>query len=307
MIISASRRTDIPALYPLWFMNRVRAGFCTVPNPFAPSRRTTVSLAPKDVDAVVFWTRNPLPMLPFLEEIETSGLDRYLFLFTLLDYPRPLEPNLPPLDERIETFHRLAERIGPERVIWRYDPIVMTEELTGAYHLDRFEHLAERLAGQTRRCIVSFMEAYAKGSRRMTQTNNGRFIPVEPRPPEAQSLLTGLNEIASKHGISMSTCSQPKHRTTETVRNAPCIDAAAINRLFNGAVPCHKDRKQRERCLCAESRDIGVYDTCTHGCLYCYANGDFSTSRRNAERHAPEAHGLDGHSDKPHLPLLDLI
>ena len=140
MIISASRRTDIPAFYSEWFVNRLQEGYCLVPNPFNPRQVSRISLVPESVDAIVFWSKNPAPMLPFLPMVEDLSY-RFYFLFTVNDYPKALEPGLPPLVERISTFVELSQRIGPRCVIWRYDPIILSNRTDASYHRKTFENL----------------------------------------------------------------------------------------------------------------------------------------------------------------------
>jgi len=166
VIISASRRTDIPALYHQWFMNRIRDGFCLVPNPFNRKQISRVSLKVEDVDALVFWSKNPHPMLKHLDELDRLGY-LHCFLFTLNDYPSELEPALPDLEERIRTFKLLAEKIGPKRVIWRYDPIVISSISPFTFHEQRFERLSRSLSGYTGRVIVSAVSYYRKTERRL--------------------------------------------------------------------------------------------------------------------------------------------
>ena len=150
MIISASRRTDIPAFYAEWMVRRLREGYCTVPNPFNRNQVSRISLRPEDVDAIVFWTRNPRPLMPYLDELDSRGY-RYYFQFTILGYPREIDPKSPPAATAVEAFCELAERLGPRRVIWRYDPIVFTGITPPAFHQENFQRLAESLRGHTRR------------------------------------------------------------------------------------------------------------------------------------------------------------
>lgn len=302
MIISASRRTDIPALYPEWFMNRVRAGFCTVPRPRDRKTHDTVSLRPADVDALVFWTRNPAPLLPYLAELERLGLGNSVFLFTLLDYPETMEPGLPPQEERIRTFHELAARLGPERVIWRYDPVVISRTFDMERHLNSFAMLSDRLDGATKRCIISVAEDYPGNRSRLARLDPHGLAP-NFNAPDLPEIMKGFADTASRHGMEISCCSQPEAITVLGIDNAPCIDGERINHLFKTSVPCNKDGGQRPRCRCTRSKDIGAYDTCTHGCLYCYANADFGRSAENHRRHDPEATSLTG-SPQAQLPLL---
>ncbi|HPU75793.1 MAG TPA: DUF1848 family protein, partial [Bacillota bacterium] len=157
MIISASRRTDIPAFYTKWFMNRIRQGSCVVVNPFNSSQRYCVDLAPDAVDAIVFWSKNPAPLIPHLGELDDMGY-RYYFQLTICNYPRDIEQYLPPLPERIATAVELARRIGPRRVIWRYDPIIISSRTDAQFHRREFASLASALEGSTTRVVVSLMD-----------------------------------------------------------------------------------------------------------------------------------------------------
>ena len=147
MILSVSRRSDIPAFYAEWFIRRVRAGYCLVPNPFYPQQVTQISLAPQDVEVIVFWTRNPRPLFPYLAELDERGY-RYYFQYTLLNNPRAIDPKVPAMATAIQTFRELAERIGPQKVIWRYDPIVFTQLTDEAFHRQSYERIAQSLQGQ---------------------------------------------------------------------------------------------------------------------------------------------------------------
>ncbi|RLB32999.1 MAG: hypothetical protein DRH11_10100, partial [Deltaproteobacteria bacterium] len=166
MIISASRRTDIPAFYATWFLNRVRQGYCFVPNPFNFSQIAHISLKPEDVEVIAFWTRNPLPLLPYLKELDERGF-RYYFLYTVMKNPRQLDPGSPSIDVSLESFKQLAQTIGPEKVIWRYDPIVFTS-LTGLeYHKSAFQSIAGALKGLTRQVVISTVSLYRKSAKRL--------------------------------------------------------------------------------------------------------------------------------------------
>ena len=175
MIISASRRTDIPAFYSKWFMNRLRAGFCQVPNPMNMKKVTTVSLSPDIVTAIVFWSKNPAPLLPHLKELNTRGFD-YYFQFTLNDYPRSLEPNVPPFNARIETFKDLSSRVGSSRVVWRYDPIIISNFTDFTFHREKFSWIAEELKDKTQRVVVSIVDFYRKTERRLSLLKEEGFI-----------------------------------------------------------------------------------------------------------------------------------
>jgi hypothetical protein len=300
MIISASRRTDLPALYAPWFLRRVREGWCSVPNPFNLRQVKRISLRPEKVDALVFWSRWPAPLLPALAELRHRGLGRSLFLITLLHYPRILEPQQPPLQKRLQAFRDLAGQVGTERTVWRYDPILLTPATPPIWHVQTFTRLARALKGHTKRCIVSFMDDYAKIRPRMKRLYCHGFGP----PPLKQGtlrraeLLARLADIARNHGMALQTCAQDADLVGGLVPAGACIDADLLHRLFGTPRPARADPNQRENCLCAPSQDIGMYDSCTFGCAYCYATRHFRRSRANRAAHDPDSPSLLGH----HIP-----
>jgi hypothetical protein len=293
MIISASRRTDIPALYAGWFMNRIRAGSCTVPNPFNPHQVAQVSLRPEDVDAIVFWTRYPRPMLPHLAELDRRGY-RYYFQVTLLDYPRAIDPAVPPFEVALSAFRDLAGRVGPERVIWRYDPIVFSTLTDATYHRRAFERLAGVLQGLTRRCVVSLADPYRKTARRV-RALAAQGVTVDcavPEGPGLEALLTSLVRVAGDNGIDVVSCAEEFDLPRYGIRPGKCIDDDLIRRLFGIEVDARKDPAQRAACGCVVSKDIGMYDSCTFGCAYCYATSDVVRARQNHARHDPAGSSL---------------
>jgi len=287
MIISASRRTDIPAFYSDWLRERLRRGFCLVPNPFNPRQVARVSLRPADVDALVLWSKNPRPLLDHLEELVAPGYPCY-FQFTLNDYPRWLEPGVPALAERLETFRRLARHLGPERVVWRYDPLVFTSVTTHAYHRQAFRRLVDALAGHSRRVVVSIVDFYRKTERRLGQLA-GQGIGVERRPrdnPLTWELLEEMRVLAAGRDLEMFSCADDLSRAG--IPAGACIDAELLGRLGR-QVSARKDPGQRPTCRCAVSRDIGMTDTCRHGCRYCYATRDPALAARRHSQHRPRA------------------
>jgi len=294
VIISASRRTDIPAFYSTWLMNRIQAGFCLVPNPFNPKQISRVSLAPNDVDAFVFWSKNPQPMLGHLAELADRGFT-YYFQFTLNDYPSPLEPNVPPIEQRLETFHRLAESLGPKRVVWRYDPILITPNTPYDFHMETFERLAQSLQGSTQRVVVSVVDAYRKTSRRMaTLADQGFAFESDAAPsPKMRMLMSHIGRVAKACGMESFTCAETVGFTQEGVPPGRCIDSALLASLGR-TVPSAKATGQRPACLCVASRDIGIGDTCLHGCPYCYATRDNDPAQERHQRHDPASPMLFG-------------
>ncbi len=285
MILSVSRRTDIPAFYATWFLHRVRAGFCVVPNPFRPAQVSRVSLEPQDVDAFVFWSKNPAPLLPHLAELEARGY-RYYFQFTLNGYDRRFEPHMPALPERIATFRALARQTAPWRVVWRYDPILLSTWTPADFHRETFRRLADQLAGSTTCVVVSLVDFYAKTRRRLAALERqGNTVTRTPeQAPEAHVLLRDLAGIARQHGMTIQTCAEGTDFREIGVPAGACIDPTILARLGR-PLSLPKDPGQRPLCLCVTSRDIGMTDTCLHDCVYCYATQHPVLARQRHERH----------------------
>ncbi|UCG52012.1 MAG: DUF1848 domain-containing protein [Candidatus Latescibacterota bacterium] len=296
MIISASRRTDIPAFYSRWFMNRVRQGFCLVPNPFNTKQISRVTLAPGDVDALVFWSKDPEPMLEHLPELDRLGF-AYYFLFTLNDYPDDLEPKVPGLSRRLATFKRLSKRLGPDRVIWRYDPIVISTATSHEYHRNRFASLTRELSGFTRRVIVSLVNYYRKTDRRLSRLEQAgiTFERNVANLTETRRLLEFMSWTASHEGMEIQSCAEEEDYSAGGVKPGSCIDAELIHRLGRTVSP-KKDPGQRDSCRCVISRDIGVPDTCLHGCRYCYATRNNELAQKRHAEHDPDSSVLWGPS-----------
>jgi hypothetical protein len=289
LIISASRRTDLPAFYAPWFMNRIRAGFCHVPNPFNPGQVAKVSLRPEDVEVIVFWTRDPRPLLPHLAELEARGY-RYYFQFTLTGYPALFEPYLPERAILTQAFRELADRIGPDKVIWRYDPLALSNLTDHAFHYRSFSSLCTELSPHTRRVVLSLLDPYAKNRRRLRKlAADGAQIQeiIEIDAPLAE-LLRNLSATAQARGLEIVSCAEPLDLRPYGIAPGKCIDDQYIARTFGIAVTRTKDPRQRPACGCVQSKDIGAYDSCRHGCVYCYA----TQNARRAARHDPDAPGL---------------
>ncbi len=293
MIISAGRRTDIPAFYGEWFARRLRAGFCTVPNPVNARQVSVVSLRPEDVEAFVFWTRLPRPFLPVLDVLDGLGTP-YHFLYTLLDNPRALEPKRPSLRASLRTFRDLSDRLGPGRVVWRYDPVVLSNATDAAFHLDAFAKLAASLKDHTRTCVFSFMEPYRKIQKRLDEAAAQGVRVISPSAEEKQRLVSGMLEIAADNGLELRSCAQGEDIKAMGVAPGKCIDDALLAREFGLRVSPAKDPGQRGRCRCVKSRDISMYDSCVFGCRYCYATTSFALAARNRAAHNPDSPSLLG-------------
>ncbi len=287
MLISASRRTDIPAFYSDWFLNRLQAGFVYVRNPMNSKQVSKVSLSPDLVDGIVFWTKNPSPMLSKLSALKEYA---YYFQFTLTPYGTDVEANLPSKnDVLVPTFQRLSDAIGPRRVIWRYDPILCNPRYTAAYHIEYFEKLARRLKGYTTTCIVSFLDFY-----RSTVSNTKDLHIIDPSEEEKRALLTALSAIAQGCGLTMQACAERMDFSDCGVQPARCVDAALLSELSGVPLSSRKDPNQRPECGCSESIDIGMYDTCSNGCRYCYANHSNAAILEHMRGHDPASPLLFG-------------
>lgn len=267
MIVSASRRSDIPAFYSAWFMEQLRRGEITVRNPFRPAQAKTVSLKKQDVAAFVFWSRDPRPFMEHLAEIEGGGYPFY-FLITATGYPRQLEPLTPPIEAAADFFAELAARIGRSRIIWRYDPVIFSVGMGFDFHAGNFSKLAGLLSPCTSRVIVSFFDPYPKVLRRLRKA--GIQAETAAGTPEEQiDLLERFATIAAASGLEIQSCAEAA--LSVGVKPGKCVDEGLLNELFGLGLSYRKDPSQRKLCFCQQSVDIGSYNTCRHGCIYCYA------------------------------------
>lgn len=286
MILSVSRRTDIPAFYSDWFFNRLKEGFVYVRNPMNVHQVSKIVLTPDVIDCIVFWSKNPQPMLSRLDELKGY---MYYFQFTINAYDKGLEASVPKKDGVINTFKKLSEKIGPKRVIWRYDPILLTEHMDKAYHYRYFEEIARRLEGYTNTCVISFVDLYKK-----TQLNLKDSSAREPSVQEMLEMAAHLFIIANSHGITIQTCAEEIALETVGVKHGKCIDNVLIEDLLGVKLIVSKDPNQRKECGCVQSIDIGEYNTCAHGCKYCYANFKDGIVARNRAIHNPNSPLLIG-------------
>ncbi len=268
-IISASRRTDIPSFFSEWLIHRLRRGFVVVKNPFNPRQQKRVSLLPGDVSAIVFWTRDFSPMIKHLDFLEDSGY-RYVVLWTITGYPKFLEPHNVPLKCAVESLRALSSRIGPQRIAWRYDPIIITDELTPRWHIENFRKIAHLVAGDISRIIISFMTPYRSVLKRLDR--EGISFDKNPMGREdVGEMLRQFVEICDFYGVGIQACCQGGALSPFGIDDGACIDAGWINDALGLKLAAPKDKGQRPNCLCAKSIDIGTYNTCPRGCLYCYA------------------------------------
>ncbi|MGN0506476.1 MAG: DUF1848 domain-containing protein [Lachnospiraceae bacterium] len=288
MILSVSRRTDIPNYYSDWFYERIREGFLYVRNPMNPHQVSRISLSPELVDCIVFWTKNPEPMMARLSELADYN---YYFQFTLTGYGTDLERNVPHKKEvMIPVFKRLSGQIGVKRVIWRYDPILFTERYSAAYHVKAFGQIAAALSGYTKKCVISFVDTYAKNRKSMER------IGVRELPEEEQKeFARKLAEIAHQNGMSIATCAEKLDLSDCGIEHNACIDPALIEEIVGCKLRAKKDANQRSECGCVESVEVGTYHTCKNGCLYCYANQSEARAEQGASLYDIHSPILCGH------------
>lgn len=289
MIVSASYRTDIPAFYGEWFMNRLRAGYCNVFNPYS-RKPYAVDLRPTAVGGFVFWTKNLTPFLPRLAEVSERGYP-FVVQYTINAYPRELEASVIDSAHSVQHMHRLARDYSPLCPVWRYDPILISSLTPEQFHLDQFERLATALEGATNEVVISFAQVYEK-----TQLNlniaaaHDHFTWRNPDDASKLALAARFVEIAASHRMTLTVCSQRTY-TVPGSRPARCIDAARLTALSGRQITAHI-KGNRAECCCHESRDIGEYDTCPHGCVYCYAVRSFALARSRYHSHDPQSEFL---------------
>lgn len=278
MIISASRRTDIPAFYSEWFFNRIKEGYVLVPNPFNPKMISRVNLSPTVVDCIVFWTKNPQPVIDKLERLNDYT---YYFQFTLNPYGKEIEPHVPALSGRIDTFKRLSDKIGKEKVIWRYDPILTNHIYNVTFHKELFAEIAYELREHTECCMLGFIDHYSH-IRKATAMHH-----IKPLlPEEIEKMAVSFRETINNYDIKLETCTNKVNLTHLDITPGLCVDNKLIERIVGYPISARKDKNQRLVCNCIESIDIGTYESCLNGCIYCYAiKGNYNTAEFNSRKH----------------------
>lgn len=288
MIVSASYRTDIPAFHGVWLMNRLVVGHALVPNPYGGSPYS-VSLRPGDVDGFIFWTRNIGPLADRLREI--GEIAPFMVQFTVTGAPRAIEPGVINRAAAIDQIRRLADRFGPRIVVWRYDPVIVTSLTPASWHRENFGRLATALAGAVDEVVMSFTQIYAKTRRNLDAAAHQQgFTWHDPADDEKRALIADLAGIAAGHGMRLTLCSQPGY-LAEGMAAARCIDAGRLSDIAGRPVTA-RTKGNRAGCLCAESRDIGAYDTCPQGCAYCYAVSSRDKAKQFLAAHDPAAESL---------------
>lgn len=288
MIISASRRTDIPAFYSDWFINRLTEGYVLSRNPMNYSQVSKINLAPDLTDCIVFWTKDPKNLLDKLTKIDDMGY-RYYFQFTLTPYGMDIEKNLRDKKEIVETFQQLSIRLGKNRVLWRYDPIILNNQLTSSYHIEQFEHFCEQLSGYSRICTISFVDMYAK-----LEKNVKNKLIRNITDEEMFQIAEAFSGIGRKYDFEIRACCEALDLTRFGIKNSSCIDQETIEAVCGYGIDSGRDGNQRTGCGCMQSIDIGAYNTCRHNCIYCYANYNEKSVQSNCLNHHEKGEFLIG-------------
>jgi hypothetical protein len=289
MIITASRRTDIPAFYLEWFANRIKEGYVLARNPRFGTNISKIILRPDIVDCIIFVTKNPAKMLDKLGLLDNFN---FLFQYTLNPYGPDIEQGLPTLDARIDLFIELSKRIGKKKTIWRYDPIALSEKISPEFHIRKFAYIAGKLKGCTEKCIISFIDVYRSAKQRLDKA--GVRAPDER---EMRAIAAGVSAAAESSGIQIATCAESIDLDEFGIGHGKCVDEELVSELFGLRVRKMENKPLRKDCACARSIDIGEYNTCVHNCLYCYANFRRKLIADNISRHRRNSPLLTGEPD----------
>ncbi|MBR1384583.1 MAG: DUF1848 domain-containing protein [Ruminococcus sp.] len=284
MLINTGMRTDIPAFYSEWFVNRLRTGFVLVRNPYRSELITRYELDPEVVDCIAFCTKDPSPMLPLPKEL--NAFKQYWFV-TITPYGKDIEPNVPPKEKVMQDFISLSRALGTDCVGWRYDPILIDSTYTIERHISDFEQMCALLAGYTRVCVISFIDLYEKVKRNFPKA---RTVSRQERAVIAETFCG----IAGRYGITVKGCAEGQELERYGVDCSGCMTKETFEKAVGSRLIIPKRKSQREECGCVLGSDIGAYDTCGHLCRYCYANCDAQAVKRNMALHDPQSPLLTG-------------
>lgn len=284
-VVSVSRRTDIPAFYTDWFINRLHEGYVLYPLPWSDKLKY-LKLSAETVNCFVFWSKDYSKLIPYLHLLDSKGY-KYYFHFTINNYPDTLEKHVVQFKEALKQFYKLVEHTSCDHVLWRYDPIITTKDFNTNYHLYNFESIASELKGHTRKCYVEFVDLYRK-----VEINFDRQkFPYTPYTQDQKfQLVSKMATIAKKYDIDVYACCDDS-LVKENVLKASCVDAKLIEKI-TGNIPTIKQAPTRKECGCFQSVDIGEYGSCLHGCLYCYATDNIATAQRFYHAHNPASPAL---------------
>ena len=285
MIINTGQRTDIPAFYARWFANRLKTGFVLVRNPYNPQSVTRYSLSPDVVDLIGFCTKNPEPMFEHMDLLEPYGQFWYV---TITPYGKEIEPHVPGKLKVLESFKRLSGLVGPDRIGWRYDPVLISDAYPVERHIKAFSVMAKTLAGYTSTAVISFIDLYEKTRR--------NFPEAGPVPPaDRLQLGKAFADICRTYGMTLRPCAEGQELAQFGADCSGCMTVAMYEKALGFHLRVPAKPPARSQCACYLSGDIGAYNTCGHLCRYCYANADPEAVKSNMRRHDPESPLLIGH------------
>lgn len=291
MILSVSRRTDIPAFYAEWFMERLRQKYVLVRNPFNIHSISRIPLSPENVDAIVFWTKNSKPIHKYLDEIDELGY-KYYFQYTITPYKNDFEEKVQDKKEIVETLKKLSEKIGSEKVILRYDPVILSDNYTIDFHKKAFARLCDLLAHYTKKIVFSFLDDYKKISKNIKQLN------IKEISEEEMCIMAEyFADTAKNYNLKIESCAEQIDLERFGINHGKCIDDELIEKITGYKISAGKDN-QRNACGCVKCIDIGEYNTCMHKCLYCYANINKDAAFKNYKLHDKKSPLLIGYVDE---------
>ena len=284
MILNTGLRTDIPGFFSEWFYNRIEDGFVYVRNPYAKNQIYSYRLDPELIDCIIFCTKNPKPMFENLEKIDK--FNQYWHI-TITPYGKEIEPNVPPMNDVLESFKYLSKKLGKENVTLRYDPIFINEKYTLEKHIESFEYIINSLSGYTTEAIISFIDLYEKTKRNFPKAR-------EVTKDERLKLGKEFAQIGKKNNITIKTCVEGSELDKFGIDSSGCMTKEVIERAINKNLNVPKQKARNGECYCLLNNDIGEYNTCDHGCLYCYANSNKRLVKRNLKLHDPKSPILIG-------------
>ena len=284
MILNTGLRTDIPVFFSKWFYNRIDEGFVYVRNPYAKNQIYSYKLDPELIDCMIFCTKNPRPMLKNLEKID--NFNQYWHI-TITPYEKEIEPNVQPVDDVLESFKYLSKRLGKENVTLRYDPIFINEKYTLKKHIESFEYIINSLSDYTTEAIISFIDLYEKTKRNFPQAR-------EVSKDERLKIGKEFARIGKENNILIKTCVEGNELDKFGIDSSGCMTKEVIERAINKNLNIPKQKARNGQCYCLLNNDIGEYNTCNHGCVYCYANSNKKLVNRNLKLHNPKSPILIG-------------
>ncbi len=279
MILNTGQRTDIPAYYSEWFINRIEAGEVLSRNPYNPQQVIRYRLDPEVVDLLVFGTKNPAPLLPHLEKLSRFS---QLWHITITPYGRDIEPNVPPVSEVVESVKALSKSIGANRIFWRYDPVFISDKYSVDFHKRAFDKIAAALSGSAQNGVISFIDLYEKTVRNFPTV-------TEVSKPLRLELGESFAGSAKRHGIKLYACCEDEELSRFGIDTQGCMTKEVVQGVIGERLEMPKPQYARAQCRCLLGNDIGAYNTCPHMCKYCYANYDSRIVMNNYRNHDPDS------------------